>query len=72
MRSRSASRCSGRTGTRGDTCVACSAVDARAGFEAFIVEDACRAIDTGASLAAAWMRMQACGVVRVSSPELGA
>jgi nicotinamidase/pyrazinamidase len=56
-----------------DFCVAYSAVDARAaGFEAFIVEDACRAIDTGGSLAAAWMRMQACGVVRVTSPELGA
>ena len=55
-----------------DFCVAYSAVDARsAGFEAFIVEDACRAIDTGGSLAAAWMRMQACGVVRVTSRELG-
>jgi nicotinamidase/pyrazinamidase len=54
-----------------DFCVAYSAVDARAaGFEAFIVEDACRAIDTGGSLAAAWMRMQASGVVRVTSKEL--
>ena len=54
-----------------DFCVAYSAVDARAaGFEAFIVEDACRAIDTGGSLAAAWMRMQACGVVRVQSEAL--
>lgn len=54
-----------------DFCVAYSAVDARAaGFEAFIVEDACRAIDTGGSLAAAWMRMQASGVVRVTSEEL--
>ena len=54
-----------------DFCVAYSAVDARAaGFEAFLVEDACRAIDTGGSLAAAWMRMQACGVVRVTSEAL--
>ncbi|MGE5169504.1 MAG: nicotinamidase [Rudaea sp.] len=55
-----------------DFCVAYSAVDAReAGFEAFLVDDACRAIDTGGSLAAAWMRMRACGVVRVPSAEVG-
>jgi nicotinamidase/pyrazinamidase len=59
------------TGLATDFCVAYSAVDAReAGFEAFVVEDACRAIDTGGSLAAAWTRMQAHGVARVTSVEI--
>ena len=36
-----------------DFCVAWSALDARkAGFEVVVIEDACRAIDTGGSLAA--------------------
>jgi nicotinamidase/pyrazinamidase len=51
-----------------DFCVAYSAVDARRfGFEAIVVEDACRAIDTGGSLAAAWSRMRDAGVGRVAS-----
>ena len=55
-----------------DFCVAYSAVDARrAGFEAVVVEDACRAIDTGGSLAAAWARMREAGVKRVTAAELG-
>jgi nicotinamidase/pyrazinamidase len=55
-----------------DFCVASSAVDARdAGFEAVVVEDACRAIDTGGSHAAAWTRMQEAGVVRVRARDLG-
>ena len=50
-----------------DFCVAYSAVDARAAdFEAVVIEDACRAIDTGGSHAAAWRRMQQAGVVRSS------
>jgi len=54
-----------------DFCVAWSAVDARdAAFEVVVVEDACRAIDTGGSLAAAWSRMGAAGVMRVASPKL--
>ena len=54
-----------------DFCVAYSAVDARrAGFEAIVIEDACRAIDTGGSLAAAWTRMSAAGVMRVTSDRL--
>jgi nicotinamidase/pyrazinamidase len=54
-----------------DFCVAFSAMDARdAGFEAVVIEDACRAIDTGGSLAAAWSRMHAAGVTRVASREL--
>jgi len=51
-----------------DFCVAYSAVDARrAGFEVAVIEDACRAIDTGGSLTAAWSRMQDAGVARVTS-----
>jgi len=52
-------------------CVAYSAVDARrAGFEVAVIEDACRAIDTGGSLTAAWSRMQDAGVARVTSTNL--
>ena len=56
-----------------DFCVAWSAVDARdAGFAAVVVEDACRAIDTGGSLAAAWSRMLDAGVTSVSSRAFAA
>jgi len=38
-----------------DFCVAWSALDARRqGFEALVIEDACRGIDTQGSLAKAW------------------
>jgi nicotinamidase/pyrazinamidase len=48
-----------------DFCVGWSAVDARhAGFEAIVIEDACRAIDTQGSLAQAWARMRETGVQR--------
>jgi nicotinamidase/pyrazinamidase len=54
-----------------DFCVAYSAVDARKlGFEAWVIEDACRAIDTAGSLAAAWERMNAAGVRRIRSDAL--
>ena len=54
-----------------DFCVAYSAVDARkAGFDVVVIEDACRAIDTGGSLAAAWERMNDAGVARTASTEL--
>jgi len=54
-----------------DFCVAYSAVDARkAGFEVVVIEDACRAIDTGSSLAAAWERMNDAGVARSTSNAL--
>jgi nicotinamidase/pyrazinamidase len=54
-----------------DFCVAYSAVDARkAGFEVVVIEDACRAIDTGGSLAAAWARMNDAGVARATSSAL--
>lgn len=49
-----------------DFCVGWSAIDARAaGFEAWVIEDACRGIDAEGSLARAWMAMRAAGVGRV-------
>ena len=54
-----------------DYCVAWSALDARAaGFEATVIEDACRAIDLNGSLARAWADMAAAGVARVDSAAL--
>lgn len=54
-----------------DFCVAWSALDARAaGFEATVIEDACRAIDLEGSLARAWQQMLASGVQRRSSLRL--
>lgn len=54
-----------------DYCVAWSALDARAaGFEATVIEDACRAIDLNGSLATAWADMAAAGVARVDSAAL--
>lgn len=54
-----------------DYCVAWSALDARAaGFEATVIEDACRAIDLNGSLARAWADMAAAGVARVTSQQL--
>ncbi|WP_186079499.1 bifunctional nicotinamidase/pyrazinamidase [Burkholderia gladioli] len=51
-----------------DYCVAWSALDARAaGFEAAVIEDACRAIDLNGSLARAWQELQAAGVARVQA-----
>lgn len=51
-----------------DFCVVWSALDAKAaGFEAIVVEDACRAIDTGGSLAAARAAMQDAKIRRVFS-----
>lgn len=53
-----------------DYCVAWSALDARAaGFEAVVVEDACRAIDLNGSLAAAWRNLAAAGVQRTTSAQ---
>jgi nicotinamidase/pyrazinamidase len=55
-----------------DFCVAWSACDARAvGFEAVVIEEGCRAIDTGGSLAAAWQKMEAAGVKRAQSMAFG-
>ena len=55
-----------------DFCVAWTALDARAaGFEATVIEDACRAIDLEGSLARAWSEMQRTGVKRATSGLLG-
>jgi nicotinamidase/pyrazinamidase len=54
-----------------DFCVAWTALDARkAGFEAYVVEDACRGIDAQGSLAKAWADMDKAGVKRIQSGDL--
>ena len=54
-----------------DYCVAFSALDARnAGFEAFVIEDACRAIDANDSLNGAWAKMNAAQVWRIQSRQI--
>jgi nicotinamidase/pyrazinamidase len=54
-----------------DYCVAWSAEDARAfGFNATVIEDACRAIDLDGSLNLAWQRLADAGVTRTSSTAL--
>jgi nicotinamidase/pyrazinamidase len=54
-----------------DFCVAWTALDARAaGFEAVVIEDACRAIDLNGSLAQAWKDLQAAGVQRLQTTDL--
>ena len=54
-----------------DFCVAHSALDARAdGFQTFVIEDACRAIDANNSLRDAWDRMDAAGVQRIKSAQI--
>ncbi len=54
-----------------DFCVAWTALDARkAGLETYVIEDACRGIDTQGSLAKAWTDMAAAGVKRISSADI--
>jgi nicotinamidase/pyrazinamidase len=54
-----------------DFCVAWSAVDARRdGFETYVIEDACRAIDLQGSLAQAWDDMTKAGVKRIRSTDI--
>ncbi|WP_295849026.1 bifunctional nicotinamidase/pyrazinamidase [Tardiphaga sp.] len=54
-----------------DFCVAWSALDARrAGFDTYVIEDACRGIDTEGSLAKAWADMTKAGVKRIQSGDL--
>jgi nicotinamidase/pyrazinamidase len=54
-----------------DFCVAWTALDARkAGFETYVVEDACRGIDTQGSLAKAWADMAKAGVKRIQSADI--
>jgi nicotinamidase/pyrazinamidase len=51
-----------------DYCVLYSTLDARrAGFEAVVIEDACRAIDLAGSLDRAWRAMAEAGVERITS-----
>lgn len=51
-----------------DFCVGWTAQDAaRAGFEAVVIEEACRAIDVDGSLERAWAQMAGIGVKRVTS-----
>jgi len=59
------------TGLATDFCVAWTAMDARKlGFEAYVIEDATRAIDLNGSLAAAWKQMGAAGVKRIQSSDI--
>ncbi|MFM9940202.1 MAG: bifunctional nicotinamidase/pyrazinamidase [Hyphomicrobiaceae bacterium] len=54
-----------------DFCVAWTALDARRfGLEATVVEDGCRAIDLGGTLAKAWADMTTAGVRRVRSADV--
>jgi nicotinamidase/pyrazinamidase len=54
-----------------DYCVGWSALDARAkGFDTFIIEDACRAIDANGSLERAWATMEAAGVKRIRAADI--
>jgi len=54
-----------------DFCVAFTAIDARKeGFDALVVEDASRGIDTNGSLAEAWSKMTAAGVKRIQSADI--
>ena len=54
-----------------DFCVTWTALDARAaGFDAVVIEDACRAIDLNGSLAQAWKDLQAAGVQRLQSNDI--
>lgn len=54
-----------------DYCVAWSAIDARElGFDAAVIEDACRAIDLNGSLVKAWDEMTKAGVARLTARDI--
>lgn len=54
-----------------DFCVAWTALDAQKfGFNTYVIEDACRAIDLNGSLAQAWNTMHSAGVHRIHSDAL--
>jgi nicotinamidase/pyrazinamidase len=54
-----------------DFCVAWTALDARkAGFDTYVIEDACRGIDLNGSVAAAWREMRMHGVSRIQSTDI--
>nr|WP_171406748.1 bifunctional nicotinamidase/pyrazinamidase [Acinetobacter guerrae] len=59
------------TGIATDFCVAWTAMDAKqAGFESYVVVDACKAIDLNGSLQQAWQQMISKGVKRMTSSQL--
>jgi nicotinamidase/pyrazinamidase len=59
------------TGLATDFCVAWTAIDARhAGFNVYVVDDACRGIDINGSLAKAWEDMTAAGVKKIQSSDI--
>ncbi len=61
------------TGLATDFCVAWTAMDARElGFDAYVIEDATRAIDLAGSLEKAWKDMRAKGVKRIQSSDIAA
>ena len=61
------------TGLATDFCVAWTAMDARElGFDAYVIEDATRAIDLAGSLEKAWKEMEAKGVKRIRSSDIAA
>ncbi len=60
------------TGLAYDYCVRYSAIDSmQAGFETYVVEDACRSIGLGDSIAATDLALDKAGVHRIASAMLG-
>jgi nicotinamidase/pyrazinamidase len=60
------------TGLAYDFCVRHSAVDGmRAGFETYVIEDACRAIGLGDSISATHFEFNEAGVRRIHSEMIG-
>jgi nicotinamidase/pyrazinamidase len=56
-----------------DFCVAWTAIDSRhLGLTTYVVEDACRGINAGGSLAKAWADMSKAGVKKIQSSDLAA
>ena len=54
-----------------DFCVSWTALDARkAGFKAYVIEDASRGIDLNGSVKAAWAQMAQAGVMRIQSSDI--
>ncbi|MFO1168012.1 MAG: bifunctional nicotinamidase/pyrazinamidase [Rhodoblastus sp.] len=61
------------TGLATDFCVAWTAIDARmAGFDVYVVDDACRGIDAQGSLMKAWDAMTKAGVKKIVSSDIAA
>lgn len=59
------------SGLATDFCVAWTALDARKlGFRAYVIEDACKAIDLDGSLDKAWAAMTKAGVRRIRSSDI--